>query len=100
MLHFGLKGFFFFLMFWFFSFSFQWENENKINLSQVTLAASGHPYNVFPQIFQFSLQTEKPFVGTAYFGSLLSFLLFKSVLRQRKMGILFHQVMLTKNQSI
>lgn len=65
MFHFCLKVLVYVLIFPFF---ISLTNEKKKKLSQ------GHPYNFrlplqlfFPQVFQFSLQTEKT-VGTAYLG--------------------------------
>lgn len=53
---------------------------------------SGHHY-IFSQIFQFSLQTEKP-GGHSLLGRLLSLFLFESDLNQR--GSSFHQVIPTR----
>lgn len=69
--HCGMKGFV--CLFQFFPFSLHWENGEKKK------TISGHPY-IFSQIFQFSLQTEKP-GGHSLLASLLSLFLFESDLK-------------------
>lgn len=90
------KDFFFFLIFRFFPFSFHWENgKKKKKLSQVTLTTSGHPYNFFPQIFQFSLQTEKPLWAQPTWEFTVPLSIWISP-KPKKMGSSFHQVIPTR----
>lgn len=66
----------------------------KKKLSQVTLTTSGHPYNFFPQIFQFSLQTEKPpWAQPTWEFTVLSTSISP---KPKKMGNSFHQVIPTR----